>query len=92
MIKLPQIDNGKWQLPNHAHIVVYGANEQELITIYRCGAAQDSPVVQEIGNIVNIHVDNTLSQTKTGYIARLNEPSILYTDDHIHFSILQESE
>lgn len=76
MNKLPELDNGRWQLDPHAHIVVFDEPaEDELLTIYDCGAAQKPPSAQLRGVLVNVRASARIEQTTTGYTVTLREPA-----------------
>jgi hypothetical protein len=80
-------DGNEWQLPQHAHVVVYDERERELLTIYDCGAAQKPPSAQLLGNLVRVKADHELENTVTGYIVRMREKSILKKQDDDHYVI-----
>ncbi|MFB6111958.1 MAG: hypothetical protein ABEJ35_05415 [Halobacteriaceae archaeon] len=85
MNKLHSVGADRWQLPRHAHIVVYeAADGGGLLTIYDCGAAQKPPSAQILGDLVNVRPDADIERTTTGYRVRLREPAILVeqTPDH----------
>ncbi|WP_049970813.1 hypothetical protein [Haladaptatus cibarius] len=88
MNKLAQAGEGRWHLPQHAHIIVYEAEKgDELLTIYDCGAAQKPPSAQVIGNLVRVRAEHELDRTVTGYIVKMRERSVLVEQDADHFVI-----
>lgn len=89
MNKLAQVGEGRWHLPQHAHIIVYEADRgDELLTIYDCGAAQKPPSAQVIGNLVRVRAEHELDRTVTGYIVKMRERSVLVEQDADHFVIV----
>ena len=71
-------DDGTWQLPEHAHVIVNEtADGNEFLTVYDCGAAQKPPSAQLIGDDVRVDADHELVAQPTGYIAKLQEPAVL---------------
>lgn len=78
MNKLPPVADGRWQLEPHAHIVVFDEPaEDELLTVYDCGAAQKPPSAQLRGILVNVRARAKIEQTATGYTVALREPAAL---------------
>lgn len=76
--KLPRVDEGCWQLEPHAHIVVFDEPpDDELLTVYDCGAAQKPPSAQLRGNLVNVRARAQIDQTTTGYTVALRENASL---------------
>ncbi|WP_231183568.1 hypothetical protein [Haladaptatus sp. DYF46] len=83
--------DGRWRLPQHAHIIVYEAEGgDELLTIYDCGAAQKPPSAQLIGNLVRVRADHELERTITGYIVSMREESVLERQEKDHFVIVSD--
>jgi hypothetical protein len=84
MNHLAVADDGEWHLPRHAHIIVHETDDDELITIYDCGAAQKPPTAQFTGHLVRVDADHELVHQPTGYIVKLRGPSRLerQADDH----------
>ena len=76
-----------WQLPRHAHIVVYDERDRELLTIYDCGAAQGPPSAQLLGNLVRVKVNHRIRRDPTGYTVTLDEPAALADQGDGHFVI-----
>lgn len=78
MNRLVPADDGTWQLPGHAHVVVHETDDgNEFFTVYDCGAAQKPPSAQLIGDRVRVDADHEYVSQPTGYIAKLREPSVL---------------
>jgi hypothetical protein len=71
MNHLAVADDGEWHLPQHAHMIVHEADEDELITIYDCGAAQRPPTAQFTGHLVRVDADHELLHQPNGYIVKL---------------------
>ena len=91
MNKLADAGEDRWHLPQHAHLVVYEAEEgDELLTIYDCGAAQKPPSAQLIGNLVRVRADHEMDRTVTGYVVRMRERSVLERQGDDHFVIRTE--
>lgn len=67
----------RWQLPQHAHIVVHERDGDGLLTIYDCGAAQKPPSAQLLGRLVNVGADHRRQQQPTGYTLSLRESATL---------------
>lgn len=88
MNHLAVADQDHWHLPPHAHVIVHETSDgNEFITIYDCGAAQQPPSAQLIGNLVRIDAEHELVYQPTGYIAKLREPSLLERQDDDHWVI-----
>jgi len=88
MNKLAVADEGRYQLPGHAHIVVYERSEGEhLLTIYDCGAAQKPPSAQLIGHLVRVDADHELVDQPDGYIVKLRERATLERQADSHWVI-----
>ncbi len=87
MNHLPPLGDDRYRLPRHAHVVVYDRRERELLTVYDCGAAQKPPSAQLLGNLVRVDAEHELDRTKTGYVARLREPSVLERQAEDHWVI-----
>ncbi|WP_327051816.1 hypothetical protein [Halomicrococcus gelatinilyticus] len=88
MNKLADAGEDRWHLPQHAHVVVYEAEEgDELLTIYDCGAAQKPPSAQLIGNLVRVRADHEMDRTVTGYVVRMRERSVLEKQGDDHFVV-----
>jgi hypothetical protein len=86
--KLPAVDESAWQLPQHAHVIVYeAADGGELLTIYDCGAARKPPSAQIVGNLVRTNADHELERQPTGYIVKLREEAVLRRQDADHYVI-----
>jgi hypothetical protein len=91
MNKLADAGEDRWHLPQHAHLVVYEAEEgDELLTIYDCGAAQKPPSAQLIGNLLRVRADHEMDRTVTGYVVRMRERSVLERQGDDHFVIRTE--
>ncbi|WP_227373691.1 hypothetical protein [Haladaptatus halobius] len=89
MNKLAPAGEGRWHLPQHAHIIVYEAERgDELLTIYDCGAAQKPPSAQVIGSLVRVRAAHELDRTVTGYVVRMRERSVLEAQHDDHFVIV----
>lgn len=92
MNKLAAVGEATWHLPNHAHVIVATTSGgDELLTIYRCGAAQEPPVAQVTGNLIRVDADHETLQQPTGYIAKLRETATLERLDETHWVIRSES-
>ncbi|MEF8776532.1 MAG: hypothetical protein V5A43_08545 [Haloarculaceae archaeon] len=77
-----------WYLPRHAHVIVHEtADGNEFLTIYRCGAAQEPPVAQVIGNLVRVDAAHETVRQPTGYIAKLREEATLARVDEDHWVV-----
>lgn len=87
MNTLPRVDEDAWQLPRHAHVVVYDERERELLTIYDCGAAQKPPSAQLLGNLVRVKADHETRQSPTGYTVSLREESVLHRQGADHYVV-----
>ncbi|GKZ13454.1 hypothetical protein BG842_04620 [Haladaptatus sp. W1] len=84
-------EEGRWHLPQHAHVIVYEAERgDQLLTIYDCGAAQKPPSAQVIGNLVRIRAAHELERTVTGYIVSMREESVLERQEKDHFVIVSD--
>lgn len=93
MNKLADAGEDRWHLPQHAHLVVYEAEEgDELLTIYDCGAAQKPPSARILGNLVRVRPDHELENTPTGYVVRMREESVLEKQDDDHWIIVERGE
>lgn len=68
-----------WNLPNHAHLVVYEREDGErgLLTIYDCGATQGSPKAQLLGTLEAVDVDAAIRSNPTGRVVTLHETASL---------------
>lgn len=92
MNKLATVGAERWHLPNHAHVIVARTSAgDELLTIYRCGAAQEPPVAQVTGNLVRVEAAHDTLQQPTGYIAKLREAATLERLDETHWVIRRDS-
>lgn len=80
MNTLAPADGDGWWLPNHAHLVVY-ADDRPMLTVYRCGAAQDSPLAQLLGRLDQVDAIHETVDQPTGSIVKLREPSTLRRGD-----------
>jgi hypothetical protein len=80
MNRLPRDQGGGWRLPNHAHLVVY-AGDRSLVTVYRCGAAQESPLAQLLGRLERVDAAHESVSQPTGSVVKLREPSTLRRAD-----------
>lgn len=88
MNKLAGTGEDSWHLPNHAHVIVSETSRgNELLTIYRCGAAQEPPVAQLMGNLVRVDAAHETVKQPTGYIAKLREEATLERMDDDHWVI-----
>jgi hypothetical protein len=87
MNHLAPAGDDRWQLPQHAHIVVYDRKDRELVTIYDCGAAQKPPSAQLLGSLVRVESDAEITQTQTGYTASLREEAVLERQDENRYVI-----
>ncbi len=89
MNKLAPVGEGRWHLPQHAHIIVYEAEKgDQLVTIYDCGAAQKPPSAQVIGNLVRVRAEHELDRTVTGYIIKMRERSVLVEQESDHYVVV----
>ncbi len=87
-VKLPRTGEGRWRLPQHAHVIVYETMDgNELFTIYDCGAAQKPPSAQVAGNIVRVKAAHVLERSPTGYIVKMREKAELVAQDDGHYLI-----
>ena len=80
MNRLPPAQAGGWRLPAHAHIVVY-AGSRPMLTVYRCGAAQESPLAQLLGSLDRVDASHEMVAQPTGRIVKLREDSTLRRAD-----------
>ena len=88
MNHLAAVDDGRWRLSKHAHVIVHETDDgNEFLTVYDCGAAQKPPSAQLIGNLVRVDADHELLAQPTGYIAKLRERSTLERQDDHHWII-----
>ncbi|MFW5919799.1 MAG: hypothetical protein ACOCSF_06355 [Halanaeroarchaeum sp.] len=88
MNHLERLDEDRWRLPRHAHIVLYEARDgNELLTIYDSGAAQKPPTAQLIGNLVRVGADHELVYQPNGYISKLREPAVLEAQADRHWVV-----
>ena len=88
MNQLVAAGEDSWYLPRHAHVIVHEtADGNEFLTIYRCGAAQEPPKAQVIGNLVRVDADHETVRQPTGYIAKLREEATLSRVDDDHWVI-----
>ncbi|MEF8784025.1 MAG: hypothetical protein V5A39_14975 [Haloarculaceae archaeon] len=69
--------DGEWHLPRHAHIIVHEVEDDQLITIYDCGAAQKPPSAQFTGHLVRVDANHELLHQPNGYIVKLRAESRL---------------
>jgi len=91
MNKLAAAGEDRWLLPPHAHVIVHETGDgTEFITIYRCGAAQEAPKAQVIGNLVRVDAAHETLRQPTGYIAKLREAATLTRMDQDHWVIRAE--
>lgn len=77
----------RWQLPQHAHVIVHEVDERELLTIYDCGAAQKPPSAQLIGNLVRVDAEHERLVQPDGYIVKLREEATLEEQADSHWVI-----
>lgn len=77
MNHLARLDDERYHLPRHAHLIVYDGSDRELLTIYDCGAAQKPPSAQLLGTLGRIDCRHDLGHTPTGYVVRLEEEAVL---------------
>ena len=79
MNHLVPIDDDRWHLPNHAHVVVYDREESErgLLTIYDCGAAQKPPSATLLGTLESVEADAETEPQPTGEIVSLRTEAVL---------------
>jgi hypothetical protein len=68
------------RLPSHAHLVVY-TGDRPMLTVYRCGAAQESPLAQLLGPLAGVDAAHETVPQPTGRIVKLREPSTLRRAD-----------
>jgi hypothetical protein len=80
MNTLPPTEADGFRLPSHAHVVVY-TGDRPLLTIYRCGAAQESPLAQLRGPLERVDAAHETVDQPTGSIVKLREPSTLSRAD-----------
>lgn len=91
MNKLPVVDEACWRLPTHAHVIVSETSHgDQLLTIYRCGAAQAPPIAQLTGNLTRVDAAHETVPQPTGYIAKLREEATLRRVDDDHWVIRRE--
>ena len=75
---LPPTGDNRWQLPQHAHIVVHEREDGDgLLTIYDCGAAQKPPSAQLLGRLVTVDVEYRRQHHPSGYTLSLRESATL---------------
>ena len=88
MNKLAVAGEDAWHLPRHAHVIVHETGDgNEFLTIYRCGAAQEPPAAQVIGNLIRVDAAHEMIRQPTGYIAKLRERATLTRVDDDHWVI-----
>lgn len=80
MNRLAPADSEGFRLPTHAHLVVY-AGDRPMLTVYRCGAAQESPLAQLLGPLDRVDAAHETVPQPTGSIVKLREPSTLRRAD-----------
>ncbi len=80
----------RWQLPNHAHLVVYERDDRGLLTIYDCAAAQKPPSAQLLGDLESVDARAEIDRTPTGRVVKMREPSILERVGPDRFRIVRE--
>jgi hypothetical protein len=86
--RLPEIDDGRFRLARHAHVVVYEADAGDhLVTIYDCGVAQQPPSAQFTGHLVRVRAESSVEHTPTGYVVRLTEGGVLEKQGADHWVI-----
>jgi hypothetical protein len=86
--RLPSAGDDRWQLPRHAHVVVYEADAgDELVTVYDCGAAQKPPSAQFTGHLVRVRAESDIRHTPTGYVVRLRDGGVLERQGADHWVI-----
>ncbi|WIV67250.1 hypothetical protein [Natrialbaceae archaeon AArc-T1-2] len=66
-----------WNLPKHAHIVVYERDDGGLLTIYDCGVAQKPPSAQLLGTLETVDASAEIDSTPTGRVVSMRERSVL---------------
>ena len=74
---LSRVGDDRWQLPQHAHIVVHERDGDGLLTIYDCGAAQKPPSAQLLGRLVNVDAAHRRHQRPNGYTLSMRESATL---------------
>lgn len=79
MNHLVPIDDQRWRLPNHAHVVVYEREDDDsgLLTIYDCGVAQKAPRAQLLGTLETVDAAASIESTPTGHRVTLEESATL---------------
>ena len=77
MNHLPRAGEDSWQLPRHAHVVVHERDDDGLLTIYDCGAAQNPPSAQIVGRLVRVDAAHERRHQPTGYTISMREPATL---------------
>ncbi|WP_049907400.1 hypothetical protein [Halovivax asiaticus] len=77
MNRLVRAGEQRWHLPRHAHIVVYDRDDDGLLTIYDCGAAQKPPSAQLLGTLGRIEARHEVIDNPTGRVVTLREESTL---------------
>lgn len=77
----------RWRLPPHARLVVYDAGDEELLTVYDCGAAQAPPSAQLRGHVVRIDASHQSRSRPTGYVATLHERATLIDQGDRHWVV-----
>lgn len=93
MNKLAAAGTDAWHLPNHAHVIVAETSDgNQLLTIYRCGAAQEPPAALLTGNLIRVDATHETITQPTGYIAKLRETALLRRVDDAHWVIRSRSQ
>lgn len=88
MNRLAAVGEGRWHLPNHAHVIVHETSDgNEFLTVYDCGAAQKPPSAQVVGNLVRVEADHETERQPTGYIVKLREAATLEKQDDDHWVV-----
>ncbi|MFB6310448.1 MAG: hypothetical protein ABEH64_04615 [Salinirussus sp.] len=86
MNRLSVAGEDAWHLPRHAHVVVY-AGDRPLLTIYRCGAAQEPPIAQLRGALGRVEAAHDRITQPTGSIVKLRESATLQEVRDGHFTV-----
>ena len=79
MNHLQPAGEASWNLPNHAHLVVYVRDDGDggLLTIYDCGASQAPPKAKLLGLLEAVDVEAETVHQPVGQIVKLREPGTL---------------
>lgn len=82
MNHLAAVEEGRWRLSKHAHVVVHETDDgNELLTVYDCGAAQKPPSAQLLGQLGSVRAACETTRNPTGYVVSMREPSVLVAEE-----------